>query len=167
MPWRLGGLSILRFARGSPARRRQQKPYGALQGSSGRSMLRPMAEEPIAFLRAGLRPAARTAPWGGAQSVRFDRRELDRILNIYGRMVAAGEWRDYAIDFLEDRAVFSVYRHASQAPLFTIEKRPELKSRQGQYVVLATTGHVLKRGHDLAQVLRLFDRKLLKVLQGA
>ncbi len=79
-------------------------------------------------------------------------------------MVAAGEWRDYAIDILEDRAVFSVYRHASEAPLFTIEKCPQLKGRQGQYVVLATTGQVLKRGHELQQVLKLFDRKLLKAL---
>lgn len=126
-----------------------------------------MAEEPIAFLRAGPRPAARTAPWGGAQKVRFDRRELDQILRLYGRMVAAGEWRDYAIDFLEDRAVFSVYRRASEAALHTIEKRPELRLRQGQYAVLATTGQVLKRGHELSQVLRVFDRKLVKVLQDA
>jgi hypothetical protein len=127
-------------------------------------MLGVMAEEPIAFLRASPRPAARTGPKGGAQDVRFERRELDQILRTYGRMVAAGEWRDYAIDFLEDRAVFSAYRHASEAPLFTIEKRPELKARQGQYIVLAATGQVLKRGHDLHQVLKLFDRKLLKAL---
>jgi hypothetical protein len=123
-----------------------------------------MAEEPIVVLRASLRPAARTELKGGAQKVRFERRELDQILRIYGRMVAAGEWRDYAIGFLEDRAVFSVFRHASQAPLFTIEKQPELRSRQGQYVVLATSGQVLKRGHDLEQVLKIFDRKLLKAL---
>ncbi|HEY5048348.1 MAG TPA: DUF2794 domain-containing protein [Rhizomicrobium sp.] len=123
-----------------------------------------MAEEPIAFLRASPRPAARTASWGGAPDVRFERLELDRILRLYGRMVAAGEWRDYAIDFLEDRAVFSVFRRASEAPLFTIEKRPELQLRQGQYVVLTTTGHVLKRGHELAQVLKLFDRKLIKAV---
>ncbi len=116
------------------------------------------------FLRASPCPAARTDFKGGAQPVRFERRELDRILRIYGRMVAAGEWRDYAIDFLDDRAVFSVYRHASQAPLYTIEKRPELRGRQGQYVVLAATGHVLKRGHELDQVLKLFDRKVLKAV---
>jgi hypothetical protein len=127
-------------------------------------MLAGMAEEPIAFLRASPRPAARTALKGGAQDVRFARNELDQILRTYGRMVAAGEWRDYAIDFLEDRAVFSIFRHASEAPLFSIEKRPELKSRQGQYAVLATAGHILKRGHDLQQVLKLFDRKLLKAL---
>ena len=126
-----------------------------------------MVEEPIAFLRAGLRPAARTAHWGGEPDVRFERKELDAILRVYGRMVAAGEWRDYAIDFLGDRAVFSIYRRASEAPLFTVEKRPELKSRQGQFAILAASGHVLKRGRELAQVLRLFDRKLVKLLQDA
>src|ERR1700722_6776886 len=127
-------------------------------------MLAAMAEEPIAFLRAGPRPDARTDIKGGALDVRFERRELDQILRTYGRMVAAGEWRDYAMDFLSDRAVFSIYRHASQAPLFSVEKRPELRTRQGQYAVLAATGHILKRGHDLAQVLKLFDRKLLKAV---
>ena len=126
-----------------------------------------MAEEPIAFLRAGLRPAARTAQWGGEPDVRFERKELDAILRVYGRMVAAGEWRDYAIDFLPDRAVFSIYRRSSEAPLYTVEKRPELTSRQGQYAILAPTGHVLKRGRELAQVLRLFDRKLVKLLEDA
>ncbi|MGD0189675.1 MAG: DUF2794 domain-containing protein [Rhizomicrobium sp.] len=123
-----------------------------------------MAEEPIAFLRASPRPAARTDLKGGAQSVRFERRELDRILRIYGRMVAAGEWRDYAIDFLPERAVFSVYRRSSEAPMFSIEKRPELKAKQGQYVVLETAGRILKRGHELDQVLKVFDRKLLKAV---
>lgn len=127
-------------------------------------MLPSMAEEPIAFLRASHRPAARTVAWGGAAKVRFDRRELDRILRLYGRMVAAGEWRDYAIDFLADRAVFSVYRRASEAPLYIIEKRPELRLRQGQFAVVTTSGHVMKRGHDLAQVLRIFDRALVKAL---
>ncbi|HEY2446733.1 MAG TPA: DUF2794 domain-containing protein [Rhizomicrobium sp.] len=132
-------------------------------------MLRPMVEEPIAFLRACARPAAWTEfgggeaePRGGEQ--RFERHELDQILRVYGRMVAAGEWRDYAIDFLSDRAVFSVFRRTSEVPLYTIEKQPKLKARQGQYVVLAASGHVLKRGRDLAQVLRLFDRKLLRTL---
>jgi len=79
-------------------------------------------------------------------------------------MVAAGEWRDYAIDFLSDRAVFSVFRHASDLPLYTIEKQPKLRARQGQYVVLTASGHVLKRGRELAQVLHLFDRKLFRAL---
>ncbi|MCG8440990.1 MAG: DUF2794 domain-containing protein [Caulobacterales bacterium] len=94
----------------------------------------------------------------------FHRRELNRILNLYGRMVAAGEWRDYAIDGLRDRAVFSVYRRASEHPLYTIEKHPALARRQGAYAVVATGGQILKRGRDLAQVLRVFDRKLLKLV---
>lgn len=131
-----------------------------------------MAEEPIAFLRAVGRPAARTEFWGGVagvhkNSVRFDRRELALILRIYGRMVAAGQWRDYAIDFLSDRAVFSVYRHASEVPLYTIEKHPELRARQGEYAVFAASGHLLKRGRELVQVLRLFERKLIRTLQEA
>jgi uncharacterized protein DUF2794 len=130
-----------------------------------------MVEEPIAFLRAGDRPAARTEYWGGeangrAGEVRFERRELGQIFRIYGRMVAAGEWRDYAIDFLSDRAVFSVFRRSSERPVHTIEKHPALKARQGQYAILAASGHVLKRGRDLGQVLRLFDRKLFKALGG-
>jgi len=130
-----------------------------------------MAEEPIAFLRAGSHPAARTAYWGGSaaaptQQVRFDRRELAQILNVYSRMVAAGEWRDYAIDFLDDRAVFSIYRHASEVALFRVEKQPKLKAKQGQYSVLAATGLVLKRGHELGNILRVFERKLMKALAG-
>ena len=131
-----------------------------------------MAEEPIAFLRAGDRPAARTDSGGGEvgirkSEVRFDRQEFAQILRIYGRMVAAGEWRDYAIDFLSDRAVFSVFRRASERPLFTVEKQPELKPRQGQYAIFAASGHALKRGRELSQVLRLFDRKLIRALEDA
>ena len=96
--------------------------------------------------------------------VTFDRLELNRILTIYGRMVAAGEWRDYALDFLDDMAVFSIFRRTSEVPLFRIEKRPKLRARQGQYSVVAAGGVILKRGHELAQVLRIFDRKLLKAL---
>ena len=125
-----------------------------------------MVEEPIAFLRAETGPqSARIVSFGGQpQQVRFDRSELGRILTIYGRMVAAGEWRDYAIDFLTDVAAFSIFRRTSEVPLFTIEKRPQLRGRQGQYAVIAASGHVLKRGHDLAQVLRVFDKKLFKAL---
>ena|ERR1700731_3650159 len=131
-----------------------------------------MAEEPIAFLRAGDRPAARTEYWGeGATGpkaeVRFGRGELSQILRIYGRMVAAGDWRDYAIDFLSDRAVFSVYRRTSENAHYTIEKHPALKAAQGQYAIFAASGHLLKRGRDLGQVLRLFDRKLIKALTHA
>ncbi|MEX0406204.1 DUF2794 domain-containing protein [Aquibium sp. LZ166] len=92
--------------------------------------------------------------------VRFDRRELDQILRIYGRMVAANEWRDYAIDHLQDRAVFSVFRRTSEVPLFQIVKDPKLARKQGAYSVVAATGHILKRGHELARVLNVFDRHL-------
>ena len=96
--------------------------------------------------------------------VTFDRLELNRILGVYGRMVAVGEWRDYALDFLEEAAVFSVFRHAAEMPLLRIEKRPRLRAKQGQYSVIAAGGMILKRGHDLALVLRIFDKKLLKAL---
>ena len=126
-----------------------------------------MTEEPIVLLRAD-GPAARNVSWGGqAQAsgqVRFDRAELNRILSIYGRMVAAGEWRDYAIDFLPDRAVFSIYRRTSEMPLYRVEKNPRLRVRQGQYSIVDAAGHVLKRGHELAQVLHVLERKLIKVL---
>ena len=94
------------------------------------------------------------------QPVRFDRRELDQILRLYGRMVAANEWRDYAIDQLADRAVFSVFRRTSEVPLYRIEKNPRLAARQGAYSVIAATGHILKRGHDLARVLDVLERKV-------
>ena len=91
--------------------------------------------------------------------VSFDRRELDLILGLYGRMVAEGEWRDYAIDHLRDKAVFSVFRRTAEVPLYVIEKDPRLARRQGAYKVVAASGQVLKRGHDLRAVLRVFDRK--------
>ncbi|HEY5336668.1 MAG TPA: DUF2794 domain-containing protein [Rhizomicrobium sp.] len=128
-----------------------------------------MAEEPIAFLRAGQRSNARTAQWSGsggftAAQVRYDRRELNQILNIYGRMVAAGEWRDYAIDFGDDVAVFSIFRRSSEMPLYRVEKRPELRAKQGMFAVIDAGGRILKRGHELDGVLRVFDKKLLKTL---
>lgn len=96
----------------------------------------------------------------------FDRLELNRILTLYGRMVAAGEWRDYALDFLDEAAVFSIFRRSSEMPLFRIEKRPRLRSKQGQYAVIAAGGVILKRGHELAQVLKIFDKKLLKAISS-
>lgn len=81
-------------------------------------------------------------------------------MNVYGRKVAQGEWRDYAIDMLKDRAVFSIFRHASEFPLYRIEKNPKLARRQGAYSVITPTGYILKRGHDLAQVLRAIDKQL-------
>lgn len=103
------------------------------------------------------------SPQGGA--VFFERRELEALLRLYGRMVAAGEWRDYGIDGLKDAAVFSVFRRASEAPLYRIEKRPALARRQGAWAVIGQGGVVLKRGHELAQVLKLFDRQRLRVIE--
>jgi hypothetical protein len=98
-----------------------------------------------------------------APSVTFNRIELNRILNLYGRMVAAGEWRDYAIDFLKDRAVFSVYRRASEVPIYRIEKDPRLTRKQGAYSVISASGMILRRGHELDRVLLVIDRKLAVV----
>lgn len=94
----------------------------------------------------------------------FDRRELNHILKLYGRMVALGEWRDYAIDGLPDVAVFSVFRRSGEAPYYRIEKRPALARRQGQWSVANQTGHILKRGHELDQVLKVLDRRRLKLI---
>jgi len=122
-----------------------------------------MVEEPIS-LHAAI--AARDISPAKVPQIAFDRLELNRILNLYGRMVAAGEWRDYALDFLDEVAVFSIFRRASEMPLFRIEKRPQLRNKQGMYSVIAAGGVILKRGHDLAQVLKVFDKKLLKALSG-
>lgn len=92
--------------------------------------------------------------------VRFDRRELDQILRIYSLMVGAGEWRDYAIDHLKDRAVFSVFRRSSEIPLYRIEKNPKMARRQGAFSVVAASGMVMKRGQELANVLKVFDKPL-------
>jgi hypothetical protein len=101
-----------------------------------------------------------------AARVFFERAELNLILSVYGRMVAAGEWRDYAIAGMKDTAVFSVFRRTSEMPLYRIEKQPRLARRQGAYAVVAATGHVLKRGHDLRQVLKVLERKALRVVEG-
>jgi hypothetical protein len=92
--------------------------------------------------------------------ISFDRTELREILNVYGRMVAAGEWRDYAIDQLKEKAVFSIFRHMGEVPLYRVEKDPKLRSRQGAYSVVTATGLILKRGHDLARVLAVLDKRL-------
>ncbi|MGH6865836.1 MAG: DUF2794 domain-containing protein [Methyloceanibacter sp.] len=106
-----------------------------------------------------------TAPDGGPRrgGISFSRQELTQILNVYGRKVASGEWRDYAIDTLKEKAVFSVFRRTSECPLYRIEKAPRLSRRQGAYSVIAATGLILKRGHDLARVLRALDKGLLLV----
>lgn len=97
--------------------------------------------------------------------VAFDRAELGIILSVYGRMVAAGEWRDYAMSFLRDVAVFSVFRRAAEFPLYRIEKRPKLRARQGMYSVVGMDGQILKRGHDLPTVLRVLERKLIRPVE--
>jgi Protein of unknown function (DUF2794) len=108
--------------------------------------------------------AERSSAANPAQTrVTFNRFELNRILNLYGRMVADGEWRDYAIDFLKDRAVFSVFRRASEVPIYRIEKDPRLARKQGVYSVISATGLILRRGHELDRVLLVIDRKLAVV----
>jgi Protein of unknown function (DUF2794) len=104
------------------------------------------------------------APVRYQAQVTFSQRELKRILDLYGRMVAAGEWRDYAIDFFKDRAVFSVFRRASEVPLYRIEKQPKLARRQGAYSVISATGLIVRRGPELERVLRSIDRSLSLVV---
>jgi hypothetical protein len=106
---------------------------------------------------AGIAPPPTTA------RVTFDRFELRRIFGLYGRQVAAGEWRDYAIDFLKDRAVFSVFRRASEVPIYRIEKNPRLARRQGAYSVISATGLIVRRGPELDRVLRAIDRSMCVV----
>lgn len=104
-------------------------------------------------------------PQSGAlpPQIAFDRAELSVILSLYGRMVAAGEWRDYGMSFLRDMAVFSIFRRAAENPLYRIEKRPRL--RQGQYALIGPEGQVLKRGDDLRAVLRDLERKLIRAVE--
>src|SRR2546423_10046073 len=136
-----------------------------------------MSDEPIALARADLPTSARSISWGATAAdghnshsdyrdrVRFDRKELKRILDVYGAMVMAGEWRDYAIDFRGDVAGFSIFRRSSEIPLYTVEKRPKLRDRPGQYSVVAAGRQVLKRGHDLSAVLRMLQMKLLRLVE--
>jgi hypothetical protein len=105
--------------------------------------------------RSGGFPAAQAA-----HQVTFDRRELRRIFGLYGRKVAEGEWRDYTIDFLKDRAVFSIFRRSCEMPIYRIEKNPPLARRQGIYSVISATGLIVRRGHELDRVLRAIDRSL-------
>ena len=104
------------------------------------------------------------APSPAHVNVTFSRREFDRILRLYGRKVAAGEWRDYAIDFMRDRAVFSVFRRTSEVPIYRIEKNPRLARRQGAYSVISATGLIVRRGHELDRVLGALDRSLQLVV---
>lgn len=104
------------------------------------------------------------APEPASAVVFFERRELDQLLRLYGRQVAAGEWRDYAIAGLKECAVFSVFRRASENPLYRIEKRPALARRQGAWAVIGQGGVILRRGHELGQVLKVFDTGRFKVV---
>src|SRR3954447_22298913 len=111
--------------------------------------------EPSQFL--GGEVAASLVP---GTRVTFSRRELDRLFGLYGRKVAAGEWRDYAIDFLKDRAVFSVFRRACEGPIYRIEKSPRAARRQGAYSVISATGLIVRRDHELDRVLHAIDTSL-------
>lgn len=97
---------------------------------------------------------------GSSQVVAFDRRELKVIFDLYGRKVAAGDWRDYALDFLKERAVFSVFRRTAEVPLYRIEKNPAFARKQGAYAVIAAGGLIVKRGHDLKRVLQVLESQL-------
>lgn len=97
-----------------------------------------------------------------SDAVAFHRSELSLILGLYGRMVAAGLWRDYGISMLRDVAVFSIFRHTAEHPIYSIEKRPRLAGRQGQYAVIGMDGRILRRGADLGQVLRVLEKKLIR-----
>ena len=94
--------------------------------------------------------------------IAFNRKELGIILSVYGHMVSNGDWKDYAIDMLRERAVFSIYRRASELPIYQVIKTPALRQKQGEFSVVAHGGLILKRGHDLRTVLKVFDRKRFK-----
>src|SRR3712207_5219958 len=115
-------------------------------------------------MRGGLASLVVPFPTAAHREVTFNRAELRTILDLYARKVADGEWRDYAIDFTRDRAVFSVFRRTSESPLYRIEKDPRLARRQGAYSVVAASGLVLKRGHELARVLRVLDKPVRLVV---
>jgi hypothetical protein len=98
------------------------------------------------------------------EQVAFHRTELGVILGVYGRMVAAGEWRDYGISMLRDVAIFSIFRRAAEHPIYRIEKRPKLISKQQQYAVIGMDGRILKRGSELKQVLQVLEKKLIRAV---
>ncbi len=108
-------------------------------------------------------------PVGGSgqvpEQIGFDRAELSVILSLYGRMVAAGEWRDYGLSTLREAAVFSVFRRTAEHPLYRIEKRPRLRGKQSLYAVVALDGRILKRGNDLRAVLGVLERKLIRAVE--
>lgn len=99
------------------------------------------------------------------EQVAFHRTELSVIMSLYGRMVAAGEWRDYGISSLKDFAVFAIFKRTAENPLYKIEKRPKLRMKQGEYTLIGIDGQVLKRGNDLKAVLRVLERKLIRIVE--
>ena len=103
-------------------------------------------------------------PIGRPLQVGYDRAELTRILDLYGRMVAAGHWRDYAIQLDADAAVFAAFRRTAERPEYRIEKRPALRGRQGMWALVSESGAVLKRGHELGPVLASIERRLMKLV---
>ena len=105
-------------------------------------------------------------PGSGRAPVFFERREFERLLRLYGVMVAQGEWRDYGISADAESCSFSVFRRTAEAPLYRVEKRPQLRNKQGMYAVIDAGGRILKRGHELENVLRVFAGKLLKALSS-
>ena len=115
-----------------------------------------------------INPSPNIVPFPGRPALQtgFERLELQRILDLYGRMVAAGQWRDYAMNFDRDAASFSAFRRAAERPQARIEKRPALRTRQGMWTLYGEAGQVLKRGHDLAGVLVPLERRLLKLVSG-
>ncbi len=129
------------------------------------SALQRLASIEVLGLNFGVMSLDASFPRPGPAMTFFERRELDRLLRLYGRMVAAGEWRDYAIDGMAEAAVFSVFRRASEAPLYRIEKRPALARRQGAWAVIGQGGLILKRGHELEQVLKLFEKGRFAVVE--
>ncbi|CAH1678858.1 conserved hypothetical protein [Hyphomicrobiales bacterium] len=147
--YRIEAITTAAASKPSPGRSSSQSvlSFAAAQGRPSPSA------PPNALSSTGPQPSA-------SPVVSFDRLELREILNLYGRKVAAGEWRDYAIDCLKDRAVFSVFRRTSEVPMYRIEKDPKLARRQGAYSVIAASGLILKRGHDLARVISVLDRSL-------
>lgn len=99
------------------------------------------------------------------QSTFFERKEFESILNIYGKMVASGHWKDYAISASKEAATFAVFQKASERPIFRITKTPSLKQKQGAFAILSSQGQILKRGQELAQVLKYFEKKLIKLVK--
>ena len=120
-------------------------------------------------LRADPRPATLVGhsqmPSRAPSQIHFNRQEMMAMLNVYGRMVAAGQWRDYAIDSLKDRAVFSIFRRTNEMPIYRIEKNPKLARKQGAFALVSQQGQILKRGQDLRPILALLNQKLMKLVE--